>query len=757
MSILGTRVLRTEDPRLLTRGGTYLDDLDLPNAAHIVYVRSPRAHARIRGIETSLAAAADGVVAVVTAPDVDISPAPPGLGGSPAMARPWLARDTVRFAGEAVAIVVAETRTQAVDAAELVQVDYDPLPVVVDPEAALHDATLLFPEAGTNLVDEFTVGNVDDALARCEIVVEQRIVNQRMSASPLETRGAAASWSDGRLTFRVSTQGVHPVRGELAGALGVELDAVRVIAPDVGGGFGTKTDLMPEEMLVAWVGRHIGRDVRWTETRSENLLAGGHGRAQVQRITIGGSRDGRIEAYRLDIIQDAGAYPAIAPFLAYLTRMMAQGVYDIEVIAFRGAGRPEAAAAIERAVDLFAARIGMDPADVRRRNAIADDAFPFTTRTGRTFGPDDDIGPMERMLLAPAVYDSGAYATALDRLLKESGYASLRAEQERRRTEGGPVQLGLGLALYVEVTSLIPGAEPAAMEMRPDGHVVVRLGSSPQGQGHATTWAMIASDRLGVRVEDVEVVCGDTDVIGSGNVTAGSRSVQTIGSTVAETADLLVERARHLAGEALEADVADVLFDRQSGRFHVAGAPFEAKTWKDLAAAAGGALAIDHVFAVQGATFPFGAHLAVVDVDTETGGTVLRRFVGVDDAGRIVNPVTAEGQLHGGIAQGCAQALLESITYDPDGNLLTSTFADYEIISAAELPDFELHIMETLSPINPLGAKGIGESGTIGATPAVQNAVVDALSHLGVRHIDMPCTPQRVVAALAAAHAQATA
>jgi carbon-monoxide dehydrogenase large subunit len=772
MSILGTRVLRTEDSRLLTRGGTYLDDLELPDAAHIVYVRSPVAHARIRGIETSLAAAADGVVAVLTAQDIDLSPAPPGFVGSPAMARPRLARDTVRFAGEAVAIVVAETRTQAVDAAELVQVDYDRLPVVIDPEAALDDATLLFPEAGTNLVDEFTVGDVDDALARCEVVVEQRIVNQRVSASPLETRGAAASWSDGRLTFRVSTQGVHPVRGELAGALGVELDAVRVIAPDVGGGFGTKTSLMPEELLVAWVGRHIGRDVRWTETRSENLLAGGHGRAQVQRITIGGSRDGRIEVYRLDIIQDAGAYPATAPFLAYLTRMMAQGVYDIEniavhgrsvvtttapVIAFRGAGRPEAAAAIERAIDLFAARIGMDPADVRRRNVIADDAFPFTTRAGRTFGPDDNVAPMTRMLLAPAVYDSGAYATALDRVLVESGYASLRAEQERRRAEGGPVQLGLGLALYVEVTSLIPGAEPAAMEMRPDGHVVVRLGSSPQGQGHATTWAMIASDRLGVRVEDVEVVYGDTDVIGSGNLTAGSRSVQTIGSAVAETADLLVERARHLAGEALEADVADVVFDRQSGRFHVAGAPFEAKTWKDLAAAAGGAIAIDHVFAVHGATFPFGAHLAVVEVDTETGGTLLRRFVGVDDAGRIVNPVTAEGQVHGGIAQGCAQALLESITYDPDGNLLTSTFADYEIISAAELPDFELHFMETLSPINPLGAKGIGESGTIGAAPAVQNAVVDALSHLGVRHIEMPCTPQRVVAALAAADAQATA
>ena len=682
MSILGTRVLRTEDPRLLTCGGTYLDDIELPDAAHIVYVRSPALTHASGGSKRLTAAAASGVLAVLTAADVDIPPAPPGLGGHPAMARPWLARDTVRFSGEAVAIVVAETRTQAVDAAELVQVDYVPLPAVVDPEAALDDATLLFPEAGTNLVDEFTVGDVADALARCEVVVEQRIVNQRVSASPLETRGAAASWSDGHLTFQVSTQGVHPVRGELAGALGVELDAVRVIAPDVGGGFGTKTDLMPEELLVAWVGRHIGRDVRWTETRSENLLAGGHGRAQVQRITIGGSGDGRIEAYRLDIIQDAGAYPAVAPFLAYLTRMMAQGVYDIEniaihgrsvvtttapVIAFRGAGRPEAAAAIERAVDLFAARIGMDPADVRRRNVIPDDAFPFATRTGRTFGPDDDVDPMARMLLAPAVYDLGAYATALDRLLEESGYASLRAEQEHRRIEGGPVQLGLGLAVYVEVTSLAPGAEPAAMEMRPDGHVVVRLGSSPQGQGHATTWAMIASDRLGVLVEDVEVICGDTNVIGSGNLTAGSRSVQTIGNAVVETADLLVERARHLAGEALEADVADVLFDRQSGRFHVAGAPFDAKTWKDLAAAARGALAIDHVFAVRGGTFPFGAHLAVVEVDTETGGTVLRRFVGVDDAGRIVNPVAAEGQLHGGIAQGCAQALLESSRTIPTG------------------------------------------------------------------------------------------
>jgi aerobic carbon-monoxide dehydrogenase large subunit len=777
MSILGNRVLRIEDPRLLTRGGTYLDDVALPGAAHVVYVRSPLAHGRITAIDTSEAAKAPGVIAVLTGADLDVAPMAPGFGGlppseaGPGMGRPLLATGKVRFMGEAVAAVVAQTRAQAVDAAELVVVDYDPLPAVVGPEQALESETRLYDETSTNLIHEFSVGDVDDALARCEVVVRQRIVNQRISAAPMETRGAAAAvGDDGRLTMWLSTQGPHGARDSVAQTLGLDATAVRVIAPDVGGGFGTKTGLMPEEMLVPWLARRLGRAVRWTETRNENLLAGGHGRAQVQHIAIGGSRDGRIEAYRLDLVQDAGAYPLLAAFMSYLTRMMAQGVYDIAdvairgrtvvtttapVIAFRGAGRPEAAAAIERSVDLFAARIGMDSADVRRRNAIARDAFPFTTRTGKTFGPDEDVHPLQRVLLGPAVYDSGDYATALERVLAAAGYAELRSEQSRRRAAGDAVQLGIGLSVYVEITSLVPGPEPAAMQVAPDGHVVVQLGSSPQGQGHATTWAMIASDRLGVPVDSVEVLSGDTDILPTGNLTAGSRSVQMVGNAVAETATLLVERARAVAGDALEADAADIVFDKDQGRFHVAGAPSEGRTWAELAAAAEGALRVEHSYNPRGASFPFGAHLAVVEVDTETGQVVLRRFVAVDDAGRIVNPLAAEGQLHGGIAQGCAQALLESIEYDPDGNLLTSTFADYEVASAAELPDFELHTMETPSPVNDLGAKGIGESGTVGAAPAVQNAVVDALAHLGVVHVDMPCSPQRVVAAIAAAQQRA--
>ncbi|HEY6379903.1 MAG TPA: xanthine dehydrogenase family protein molybdopterin-binding subunit [Candidatus Dormibacteraeota bacterium] len=772
MSILGHRVLRVEDPRLLTQGGTYLDDLELANAAHVAYVRSPMAHARITAIDTAAAEQAPGVIAVFTAADVDVAPRPAEFGANPAMARPLLAMDTVRFVGEAVAMVVAERRAQAFDAAELVTVEYEPLHALVDPEAALAGGVLLFPDAGTNLVGEFSVGDLDGALDGCEVVVEQRIVNQRVSAAPLETRGAAALWSDeGRLTYWISTQGPHSVRTGIARALDVEPAQVRVIAPDVGGGFGAKVGLMPEELLVAWAARRTGRTVRWTETRSENLLAGGHGRAQIQRIAVGGTREGRIDAYALDLVQDAGAYPMAAAFLPYLTRMMAQGVYDIArvairgrivvtttapVISFRGAGRPEAAAAIERAVDLFATRIGMDPAEVRRRNAIAPDAFPYTTRTGRVPGAGDDVNALTTMLMAPAVYDSGAYVAALERLLDAAGYANLRAEQIRRRAAGDAVQLGLGLSLYVEITSLMATPEHAAMAVRPDAHVVVRLGSSPQGQGHATTWAMLVSDRLGVPIDSVEVLFGDTDILAHGNVTGGSRSVQTVGSAVAETADVLVERAREVAGDSLEADPIDIVFDRAQGRFHVAGVPSATRSWQELAAEAAERLSVEHVFEPRGATYPFGAHLALVEVDTETGQVVLRRFVAVDDAGRILNPLAAAGQLHGGIAQGVAQALLESIHYDAEGNLLTTTFADYEIITAAELPDFELISMETPTPLNELGAKGIGEAGTIGATPAVHNAVVDALAHLGVRHLDMPCTPQRVFDAITAARGATT-
>jgi carbon-monoxide dehydrogenase large subunit len=487
--------------------------------------------------------------------------------------------------------------------------------------------------------------------------------------------------------------------------------------------------------------------VRWRETRSENLVGMGHGRGQLQEVRIGGSRDGRITALRIDVLQDCGAYPHLGSFLPFLTRIMAAGVYAIPRVeclsrsvvtnttpttAYRGAGRPEAAAAVERAVDLFAAEIGMDPAEVRRRNLVPRDAFPYTTPVG-------------------TVYDSGDYAAALERLLEVADYAGLRAEQARRRAAGDTRQQGIGLSVYVEITNGVPGGEYAGLEVRTDGTVVVKSGTSPHGQGHATAWAMLASDRLGIPMERIEVVFNDTDLVRSGVGTFGSRSLQVGGMAVDQAAVAVLDRARRLLAELLEADPADVVVDPENGRLHVAGTPAEGRSWAELAAVAaerGEPLSADVDFQPQGATFPFGAHLALVEVDTESGAVELRRLVAVDDAGRILNPLLAEGQRHGGLAQGAAQALLEEVLFDAEGNPVTSTFADYGIVSAAELPSFELVPMETPTPLNELGFKGIGESGTIGATPAVQNAVVDALAHLGVRHIDMPATPRRVWSAI---------
>ncbi|CAB5024182.1 unannotated protein [freshwater metagenome] len=530
---------------------------------------------------------------------------------------------------------------------------------------------------------------------------------------------------------------------------------VRVITPDVGGGFGAKASVYPEETLVPWLARAVGRPVRYTETRSESMNGLGHGRAQTQKLTIGGSRDGRVTAYQLDVVQDAGAYPRIGAILPFMTRMMLTGVYDIAaaelssaavvtntvpIVAYRGAGRPEAAAAIERAMDLFAAEIGMDPVDVRRRNLIAADRFPFTTVTGTT-------------------YDSGDYEGGLDKLLAAVDYAALRAEQQQRRDRGDIVQLGIGVSVYVEVTAMSGGGELGQVEVTPsptgDG-VAVRVvtGTTPYGQGHRTTWAMLVADTLGVPMDSITVIHGDTDLVARGSVTGGSRSVQLGGTNVARAATLVADQARSVAARLLEADVADVVIT--DGVFHVAGAPAISRTWTEIVAAAHTSsltLFGEGDFEQAGGSFPSGAHLAVVELDTETGRAVLRQLVAVDDAGKIINPLLAEGQIHGGLAQGVAQALFEEFVYDADGNPLTSNFADYGIVSAAELPSFQTVHAETPSPLNDLGAKGIGESGTIGATPAVQSAVVDAVAHLGVRHIDMPCTSQRVWTAMQAAAA----
>ena len=748
MSILGNRVLRTEDPAFLTKGGTYVDDVVLPGTpAHVVYVRSTMASARLLEVDTSEAAAMPGVLAVVTIGDIDIADQAPSMGFlNQQMLRPLLARDVVRFVGEPIAAVVAETRSQATDAAELVIVDYDPLDAVVDPEAALSPVHPLFPDADTQGVMSIPAGGMTADFSDCEVVVEQRIVNQKVAPCPIEPRSAAAYWDeDGRLVVYSSNQGAHPIRESVAQVLGLTEDQVRVVTPDVGGSFGSKSSAYPEDLLLGPLAKKVGRPVKWTETRSESMVNLGHGRAQIQDVTIGGTRDGKITAYRLKVVQDSGAYPMMGAVLPFMTRMMTTGVYDVTnaefsaesvvtnttpLVAFRGAGRPEATAAIERSVDLFAAEIGMDPAEVRRRNLLADDVFPYDTPGGAT-------------------YDIGAYGAALDLLLESAGYDELRAEQQRRRDAGATKVLGLGLSVYVEITALGGGSEFGSVELRSDGTFLAKTGSSPYGQGHKTAWAMLVADRLGVPIDQVEVVFGDTDVIPTGSVTGGSRSVQVAGSAIHDAAGKLHDLARDAAADLLEANADDLVLgepgDDGRRRFHVAGVPAVSVGWDEVATtASANPLVGVSDFNAPGPTFPFGAHLAVVEVDIETGAVELTRLVAVDDAGTILNPLLADGQVHGGLAQGAAQALLEEVRYDEDGNPLTTNFMDYAVITATELPMFERIPMETPTPYNELGAKGIGESGTVGATPAVQNAVVDALAHLGVRHVDMPCTPERV-------------
>ena len=751
-SILGNRVLRKEDPKFLTTGGVYVDDMRdeplLAGAAHVTFVRSPLAHANIRGIDASAALAAPGVIAVHTAESLKLQPEASSY--NPGVTRTLLASDRVRYVGEPVAVVITERADQGEDAADLVIVDYDPLEVLVDLEEAMNSSTLLYPAAGSNVTVDSTVWGMpdvtgDEFFADCEVVVKGRYVNQRVAPCPLEVRGSAVAWVDGRLYQWISTQHAQGVRDQIN-----KSDAssnVRVITPDVGGGFGAKISAYPEEIVLGRVAQAVGRPLRWRETRSESMLALGHGRAQLQYVTIGGMRDGKVLAYRLEAIQDCGAFLDVGGVLApACTRPMSSGVYAIPkiecrtksvvtnttpIVAYRGAGRPEATAAIERAMDMFAAEIGMDPADVRRKNLIPKFTEPHTTAIGQA-------------------YDVGDYEGALDKVLAAANYKDLRREQAERRKRGDRKQLGIGVSVYVEITSGGTNHEDARIEVLPDGRAIVYTGTSPHGQGHVTAWSMIASEHTGIPMDKIDVVWGDTDIIPEGLGTYGSRSLQLGGAAVHQTAQKLVELARGLAASALEAAEADVVLDKSRGAFHVAGTPAVAVTWGELASrrANEGGLAIAERFTSGGATFPFGAHVAVVEVDTETGKVTHLKQVACDDAGTVLNPLLLEGQIHGGIAQGSAQALLEEFVYDEDGNPKTGNLAEYAFISAVETPNITLVPMETPTPRNPLGAKGVGESGTIGSTPAVQSAVVDAVAHLGVRHIDMPATPERVWRAL---------
>lgn len=758
-SILGNRVLRKEDPKFLTEGGKYVDDLldepMLAGAVHVTYARSTVAHGNITSIDASDAKAMPGIIAVFTGADLDLQQVPSAF--NPAATRTLLATDKVRYVGEPVVAIVSQTREQGEDASEAVIINYDVLPALIDLEVSMASDLHLYAACGSNVVfDTMVLGlpdNTGDAyFADCEVVVKGRYMNQRVAPCPLEVRGAAASWgANGRLTQWLSTQHAQGSVAPIAAANGVEESLVHIKTPDVGGGFGAKIGAYPEELLLGPIAKRVGKPVRWRETRSESMMALGHGRAQLQYVTIGGDRSGKVTHYQLWAIQDSGAWVDMGAILApFMTRPMSSGVYNIPniecrttsvvtnttpIVAYRGAGRPEATAAIERAMDMFAAHIEMDPVEVRRINLIPKFLEPHTTVVGQT-------------------YDVGDYETSLNKALAASDYAGWRTKQKAARASGAVKQLGIGVSVYVEITGGVGNGESAKVEIQDNGHALIYTGTSPHGQGHATAWAMLASEQTGIPIENIELVWGDTDLVPVGTGTMGSRSLQQGGNAVFAVSAELVNKAKTVAARLLEASEADIVLDKDAAAFHVAGTPSLTKTWSDLAQAekSSGGLVHSDVIGVTGATFPFGAHVAIVEVDTETGKVTHLRHFACDDAGRVLNPLLLEGQIHGGVAQGTAQALLEEVIYDPDGNPTSSNLAEYAFISAAELPSIDVIHMETPTPLNLLGAKGIGESGTIGSTPAVQSAVIDAVSHLGVRHIDMPTTPQRVWQAIAAAN-----
>ncbi len=750
MSLLGTSVVRVEDPALLTVGGNYIDDLAPDTAAHVRFVRSELAHAELRSIHTSEAAAAPGVVGVFTAADLGLSPLPPAMPMLNAdMTRTWLASGTVRYVGEPIAVIVAESLTAAVDAAELVTVDYEPLPVVVTSADALKEETLLFPDAGTNVAFAVPSEAGDDFFDDCEVVVSLEFRNQRLAPCPLEPRATLAQWTadaDGRehLTQWANTQNAHGTRDALAAALQLEPDQVRVICPDVGGGFGAKNGGYPEDIIVSLLARRLDRPMRWSETRSESMVGLVHGRGMDFTATIGGRSDGTLIAYQCHAVQDGGAYPSIGSVLPFIAKTVACGVYQFEradfsaasvvtntvpVGAYRGAGRPEAAAAVDRMVDLFAAEVGIDAVEVRRKNFIQPEAFPVTTPTG-------------------ANMDSGEYEAALQQVIDYADVPALRAEQERRRQDPSARLLGLGWSAYVEIANPMANPEFGSIEVNADGSAIVRTGSSAHGQGHHTAFAQVAADITGIPFDKIEVRHGDTDDIPRGGGTGGSKSLQVGGSAVLRAGETLIDEARSVAADLLEASTDDIVHNPETGEFTVAGTPAIGVTWSDIATkvqeSTGSDLMAEADFAPGQPTFPFGAHLSVVEVDRDTGEVTIVRHISCDDAGIMVNPLLVEGQVHGGVASGIAQAFIEEFHFDDMGNPQTANFMDYALVSAAELPSFERIPQETATPRNPLGAKGIGESGTIGATPAVQHAVIDALSHLGVRHIDIPTTPERV-------------
>jgi len=754
-------VLRREDPDLLTGAARFVADMAPAGTLHLAFVRSTMAHARIGGVDSAEARNVAGVVDVLTAGDLAIAPQLLFITLPPELSRLPLT-DKARYVGDPIAVVVAESPGAAADGADLVVVDYEPLPAVTDPVAALAPgAAIVFESHGSNRASELKVGADAESLAGHDLVVSGRIVNHRMAAAPIEPSAVLAvpGIGDGGegVTLWCTTQRPHDTRDVVAAALQEPSDRVRVVAPAVGGGFGAKGSAYPEFVVAAWLARRLGRPVSWVETRTENLTNMTQGRDHVHDVELGLTRDGRFCWLRTEVTADVGAYPGIGALLPFFTMTMASGPYriptvDFEAVSvitnkapifpFRGAGRPEATVSLERIVDLAAAELGMDPVELRRRNLLASAEFPLTTPTG-------------------ANMDSGDYARCLDLALETAGYEDLRAEQARRRARGDRRLLGIGVSVYVEVTAGGLYQEFGSVTVERDGTVTARVGTAPQGQGHVTAFSQILGEILGIAAERVRIICGDTAEVPTGQGTVASRSLQTGGSAVWTAANEVLDKARLLAASLLEADVADIVVAPDG--LAVAGVPVRTVSWAELAAAADagdpaagagtGGLAAETDFDQGEATYPFGAHVSVVEIDADTGDTRLLRHVAVDDCGRILNPLLVQGQVHGGVATGVSQALYEQSVYDADGNPRNTNFADYAIPAASELPRFETAHTQTPTPLNPLGAKGIGESGTIGSTPAVQSAVLDALEPLGVSHLDMPYTPQKVWRAIANANA----
>ncbi|MGY1681512.1 xanthine dehydrogenase family protein molybdopterin-binding subunit [Geodermatophilus sp. SYSU D01176] len=766
---------RKEDARLITGRTTWTDNMVLPGMLHLAVVRSPVAHAKITAVDVSAAQEAPGVVAVLTGRDVadEQGSIPCAWPVTPDMVNPGhpsIAVDEVNHVGEAVAVIVARSKAAAQDAVELVDVDYDLLPAVLDMEEAVAEgAQLTHDHLESNRSFHFvfesgdagTGQHTDEAFRDAEVVVSRRFVQQRLIPAFMEPRSVVVQPQGDNYTMWSSTQVPHILRIMLAMVTGVPEHKLRVVAPDVGGGFGGKLQVTPEEVISLLVARRLGKPVKWTETRSESLMTAHHGRDQIQYIDIAADREGNVKGLRCRILADMGAYlRLVSPGVPVLGAFMFNGIYKFPAYrfecdgiftnktptdAYRGAGRPEATFAVERIMDELAVELGMDPLELRRKNWIRAEEFPFTSVAGMT-------------------YDSGDYETATQKALELIGYDELREEQRRRRESNDPVQLGIGVSTFTEMCGLAPsrvlgslsygagGWEHASIRMLPTGKVEVVSGSTPHGQGHETAWSQLVADRLGVPFEDIEVLHGDTSVAPRGLDTYGSRSLVVGGAAVVNAAEKVVAKARRVAAHLLEASEEDLEFT--GGKFSVRGTPGAEVGIQEIALATFAAhnfpegmepsIDADATFDPENFSFPHGTHLCAMEVDTETGMVKIRRYACVDDVGTIVNPLIVEGQIHGGLAQGIAQALFEEAVYDADGNLTTGTFVDYLVPSAADLPHFDTGNTVHEAPGNPIGAKGVGEAGTIASTPAVVNAALDAVRHLGVRDIRMPLTPERV-------------